>query len=183
MKILAFSLIELMVVIAIVAVLSAIAVPAYKSYLIKANIAKNMQLIDSIARDAYTAYQSSGTFPTSINVNGVGINSGAWGQVAIGEIELISYNYNNSNEAVLLSIAMSGLDGITGYIAPTVGTPIASGGHSSVFYALRADDDVVSVACGHFASVYAADAIDFAYLPSSCQCAEVNTFYSTGAGC
>lgn len=43
-----FSLIELMVVIAIVAVLAAVAVPAYKDYVLNAKVSKSIPIIASI---------------------------------------------------------------------------------------------------------------------------------------
>ncbi len=45
-----FSLIELMVVIAIVAILSAVAVPAYKNYVLRTKVLNAIQVPDALAK-------------------------------------------------------------------------------------------------------------------------------------
>jgi prepilin-type N-terminal cleavage/methylation domain-containing protein len=63
---LAFSLIELMVVIAIVAVLAAVAVPAYKSYSVRAKVGLVFNRLEAI-RETYIIWHErhGGCFPTS----------------------------------------------------------------------------------------------------------------------
>lgn len=63
-----FSLIELMVVIAIVAILAAVAVPSYKSFIVRSIVAKDINTIASrYQNDINEYYIKNGTFPSSIN--------------------------------------------------------------------------------------------------------------------
>jgi type IV pilus assembly protein PilA len=60
-----FTLIELMIVVAIVGILAAIAVPAYQDYTIRAKMSDALSQAD-MARTAVSEYrQSNGSFPTT----------------------------------------------------------------------------------------------------------------------
>jgi prepilin-type N-terminal cleavage/methylation domain-containing protein len=61
----AFSLIELMVVIAIVAILTAVAVPSYKAYATKAKFSAARQFLDGFSNQVLKFYTANGAFPTS----------------------------------------------------------------------------------------------------------------------
>ncbi|EPF2929818.1 pilin [Vibrio navarrensis] len=71
-----FTLIELMIVVAIIGVLSAIAVPAYKNYVTKSEVASAVASLKSVITPAELYYQEKGAFPTSdTELATVGINS------------------------------------------------------------------------------------------------------------
>lgn len=55
-----FTLIELMVTVGIVAILAALAVPAYVNYSTRAKVSEGLQLADSIKADVADAYQNNG---------------------------------------------------------------------------------------------------------------------------
>ncbi|WP_329742492.1 pilin [Dyella sp. A6] len=60
-----FTLIELMIVVAIIAILAAIAIPAYQNYLIRSQVSEGAVLTDG-AKTAISEYYSNyGTFPGS----------------------------------------------------------------------------------------------------------------------
>ncbi len=61
----AFSLIELMVVIAIIAILAAVAVPAYKDYLIRANIGLGMDYLNNYNEQLKVQYAQTGSVPNA----------------------------------------------------------------------------------------------------------------------
>lgn len=60
-----FTLIELMIVIAIIAILAAIAIPAYQNYVIRAQVSEGMALSDGAKTAVAEYYTNHGTFPTS----------------------------------------------------------------------------------------------------------------------
>lgn len=79
----AFSLIELMVVIAIVAVLSAVAVPAYKDYALNAKVAQFAVPLQSIVGKAKVFYNTKGYFPSLTELGYTsGITSGVMAAAA-----------------------------------------------------------------------------------------------------
>lgn len=64
----AFSLIELMVVIAIVGVLSTVALPSYKSYMIRAKVVSLMPLADTLKIDISMQHITGVVYGTTNNV-------------------------------------------------------------------------------------------------------------------
>jgi type IV pilus assembly protein PilA len=61
-----FTLIELMIVVAIVGILAAIAIPAYQNYTIRAQVTEGLSLADGIKTGWEEAYQNSGVAPTAL---------------------------------------------------------------------------------------------------------------------
>ncbi len=74
MQIKAFSLIELLIVIAIVALLAAIAVPQYKSYLVRVKVAQAQTYVQAQADLAIKFYSTKDEFP---NIAQMGLPVGA----------------------------------------------------------------------------------------------------------
>jgi prepilin-type N-terminal cleavage/methylation domain-containing protein len=70
MKRKAFSLIELMVVIAIIGVLAAIAIPSYKNYTSRARLSDTMRAFDMLNSQIVTHYNEKGYFPLTLSVFG-----------------------------------------------------------------------------------------------------------------
>ncbi|OYV34380.1 MAG: prepilin-type cleavage/methylation domain-containing protein [Thiomonas sp. 20-64-5] len=60
-----FTLIELMIVIAIIGILAAIAIPAYQDYTIRAQISEGLSLADGAKTAVVEYYNNKGTFPPS----------------------------------------------------------------------------------------------------------------------
>lgn len=60
----AFSLIELMVVIAVVGILAAVAVPSYKNYLAKVKIVSGVSELQSLRHSVKQYYSKNGVFPS-----------------------------------------------------------------------------------------------------------------------
>jgi len=70
-----FTLIELMIVVAIIAILAAIALPAYQDYVARAQVAEAMGLASGTKTAVAEYYADRGTFPTSNALAGVATNT------------------------------------------------------------------------------------------------------------
>jgi type IV pilus assembly protein PilA len=65
-----FTLIELMIVIAIIGILAAIAIPAYQNYTIRSQVTEGLSLSDPYKTAIAEFYQNNGTFPAGVSANG-----------------------------------------------------------------------------------------------------------------
>jgi len=59
-----FTLIELMIVVAIIGILASLAIPAYQAYTIRAQIAEGLNLAGPLRNAIASYYNETGTFPT-----------------------------------------------------------------------------------------------------------------------
>ncbi|PMH79464.1 pilin, partial [Vibrio cyclitrophicus] len=79
-----FTLIELMIVVAIIGVLSAIAVPAYKDYVTKSQVSSALATIKSLVTPAELIIQEEGDISGAITLLGVSAGSNTLGTLSIG---------------------------------------------------------------------------------------------------
>ncbi|MEM7282617.1 MAG: pilin [Pseudomonadota bacterium] len=66
-----FTLIELMIVVAIIGILAAIAIPAYQDFTIRAQVSEGMSLASSLKADISEFFQDRGTLPADIAALGI----------------------------------------------------------------------------------------------------------------
>ena len=99
-----FTLIELMIVIAIIGILAAIAIPAYQNYVIRAQISEGPSLIGGIEAAFDENYANTGTAATSNAA--VGITSTISGSyvasatLGTGGVITVTYNTTTANAAI-----------------------------------------------------------------------------------
>jgi type IV pilus assembly protein PilA len=67
-----FTLIELMIVVAIIGILAAIAIPAYQDYTIRAQVTEGMNLAGGVKTAVAEYYANYGTWPTALQGNAAG---------------------------------------------------------------------------------------------------------------
>lgn len=65
-----FTLIELMIVVAIIGILAAIAIPAYQDYIIRSKVTELVTAADACKTSVAEYYQSQNAFPADITVAG-----------------------------------------------------------------------------------------------------------------
>ena len=70
-----FTLIELMIVIAIIAILAAIAIPAYQDYTVRSKVSELVVAADACKTSVAEYYQSKGSLPANTSSSGCSNNS------------------------------------------------------------------------------------------------------------
>ncbi len=92
-----FTLIELMIVVAIIAILAAIAIPAYQDYTIRAQISDGLSLASGSKTAVAEFYQNRGRYPSTNTSAGVAQSASIIGnfvtQTAIGASGIITVKY------------------------------------------------------------------------------------------
>ena len=66
-----FTLIELMIVVAIIGILAAIAIPAYKTYTVRAQVSEGLGFADAAKVAVAESYTSNGTWPADNTASGL----------------------------------------------------------------------------------------------------------------
>ena len=139
-----FTLIELMIVVAIIAILAAIAIPAYQDYLIRTQVSEGAVLTDGAKTAVAEFYSNRGIFPANNESAGLPPNAAS-----------ISGKY------------VSGVEVVDGVITATFGNEANAKIDTKTFVLSPTDNGgSVSWTCS---STTNAATVDNKYLPTSCR--------------
>jgi type IV pilus assembly protein PilA len=110
-----FTLIELMIVIAIIGILAAIAIPAYQNYTIRSQVTEGLSLADGFKTSISEYYDQNGTWPANAAIISQGAVTGKYvSAIAVMPTGQIQVTYsgaqaNTNIKAKVLSLS-PGLD-------------------------------------------------------------------------
>ncbi len=136
-----FTLIELMIVVAIIGILAAIAIPAYKTYTIRAQLSEGLGFVDAAKVAVSESFTSNGTWPATNTAAGLdtstNITSKYVKSVAVGASGVITVTFGNDVDTAVtgLTIAFTPATSVNNDIswmcdqhALTGATPTVAGG-------------------------------------------------------
>lgn len=94
-----FTLIELMIVIAIIAILMSYAIPAYRDYTVRTKVGEGVQLASAAKQAVSETFQSEGALPTSNALAGLASSTSIKGtnvsKIAVGAAGVITITYSD----------------------------------------------------------------------------------------
>lgn len=137
-----FTLIELMIVVAIIGILAAVALPAYQDYTTRAKVSEVVLAASSARTSLAEAYAANATFPNDMSAAGLSTQSSKY-------VEKITYAGDSTKATI--TVTAQGDTRITGKTLMLQGTP--------------STDGVVVWKCG----APGTGGIENKYLPASCR--------------
>ena len=114
-----FTLIELMIVVAIIGILAAVAIPAYQDYIVKAKLSKVVNAVDSVKLAVANYYQENGSYPGANAWATLGL--AAAGPTATSEVTAYAMANTGALTMTLANIKATTIDGLAYTITPNIG--------------------------------------------------------------
>jgi type IV pilus assembly protein PilA len=153
-----FTLIELMIVVAIIGILAAVALPAYQDYTVRAKMSEVILALSACRTTITEIYQSGGVAPAA-NGWGCGEAGGSGTPISSKYVNQIT---TNANGVVFATITGINTD-VNAKLLTLV--PIATGGAAAV-YTTNSGAGLFGWVCG---SATTGTTVSAKYLPGSCR--------------